>query len=266
MSVTFSIVIPARLSSSRLPEKALLPLAGQPMIAHVAQRALQCGAEAVVVATDDARIAQAAEQVGVQAVMTDAALPSGTDRIHQAVQRLGWTDDRIIVNVQGDEPLVPLDAPQMAAQALLDAQADWATLAHRIQPCSDEWPMLFDPNAVKVVCDDEGRALLFSRAPVPWSRDGFAVADGRAEPQPNHGHTWLRHIGMYAYQLRRLRDFSAMPEAALERTERLEQLRALAAGWHIQVAEYPNAFPAGVDTEADRVRVEQILTASLATS
>lgn len=262
MSVTFSIVIPARLSSSRLPEKALLPLAGEPMIAHVAKRALQCGAEDVVVATDDERIAHVSEQVGVQAVMTDADLPSGTDRIHQAVQRLGWTDDRIIVNVQGDEPLVPLDAPQMAAQALLDAQADWATLAHRIQPNSDEWPMLFDPNAVKVVCDDDGRALLFSRAPVPWSRDEFSMTDGRVDTTSNHDHTWLRHIGMYAYQLRRLRDFSAMPEATLERTERLEQLRALAAGWRIQVAEYPNAFPAGVDTEADRVRVEQIIAAS----
>ncbi|NLB15060.1 MAG: 3-deoxy-manno-octulosonate cytidylyltransferase [Gammaproteobacteria bacterium] len=245
----FVVAIPARYGSTRLPAKALRLSAGEPMIVHVARRASEAGAREVVVATDDARIADALAPLGVSICMTSAAHASGTDRLAECAQLRGWSDDTLVVNLQGDEPQAPPAAIRAAAQALLDSGAQIATLAQPIAG-TDE---LFDSNCVKLVRDTNGLALYFSRAPIPWQRDAFA-RDRITLPT---GNTWLRHIGLYAYRVAHLRAFAAMPPGTLEQIESLEQLRALEAGWRIAAALSPEPFPAGVDTEEDLLRVER---------
>ncbi len=255
MSTTaeFIVAIPARHGSSRLPGKPLLPIAGEPMIAHVARRALEAGAIEVVVATDDARIAEAVDHLGLTVCLTAPTHPSGTDRLAECAQQLGWPDDAIVVNLQGDEPLAPPQAIRTVAETLAASTAEIATLAVPI----DDSETLFDPHSVKLVRDGSGQALYFSRAPIPWHRDAFAI-DRTVLPAPT-GEGWLRHIGLYAYRAGALRRFAQMPVGRLERIESLEQLRALEAGWRIAVALAPVPMPAGVDTEADLDRVRRLL-------
>lgn len=246
----FVVAIPARYGSTRLPAKPLRLIAGEPMIVHVARRAGEAGAREVVVATDDARIADALAPLGVAVCMTADTHTSGTDRLAECAALRGWSEDTIVVNLQGDEPLAPPAAIRAAAQALADSGAQIATLAQPIADTNE----LFDPNCVKLARDAHGLALYFSRAPIPWHRDAFA-RDRVALPPG----AWLRHIGLYAYRVAHLRAFAAMPPGTLERIESLEQLRALEAGWRIAAAISPEPFPAGVDTEEDLARVEQAM-------
>ncbi|MEZ5457457.1 MAG: 3-deoxy-manno-octulosonate cytidylyltransferase [Lysobacteraceae bacterium] len=246
----FVVAIPARFGSTRLPGKPLRLIAGEPMIVHVARRAQEAGARAVVVATDDERIAAAVTALGLSVCMTSDQHVSGTDRLAETAERLGWPDDCIVVNLQGDEPLAPPSALRAVAATLEQSGAQLATLAQPITH-SDE---IFDPNAVKVVCNAQGDALYFSRAPLPWARDAFA--QNRLQVPGPH---WLRHIGLYAYRAGDLKTFAAMPPGRLEQIESLEQLRVLEAGWRIAVRQTPEPFPAGVDTEADLRRVEAVL-------
>jgi 3-deoxy-manno-octulosonate cytidylyltransferase (CMP-KDO synthetase) len=253
----FRVAIPARFGSTRLPGKPLLPIAGQPMIAHVARRALEAGAIEVVIATDDERIARAVAGLDVSVCMTSAGHASGTDRLAEVATILGWADNDIVVNLQGDEPLAPPQAIRAVALALQDSEAPIATLA---VPLTDT-DALFDAACVKLVRDASGYALYFSRAPIPWHRDAFG--DNRVDLPAVEGEGWLRHIGMYAYRVGALRRFTALPAGRLERIEALEQLRALEAGWRIAVALGPVAIPAGVDTAADLARVRDILGAAV---
>jgi 3-deoxy-manno-octulosonate cytidylyltransferase (CMP-KDO synthetase) len=243
--VSYTVVIPARLASTRLPNKPLADLAGLPMIVRVAQRAALSGAGAVVVATDAPEVAAACAAHGVQALMTRADHPSGSDRLAEAVEQLGLADDAVVVNVQGDEPLI---APMMidACAATLGAQPDcvMATVAHALTEASE----FANPNVVKLVTDRAGRALYFSRAPIAWWRDGAG--------QPNQA---LRHVGLYAYRAGFLRRFPTLAVSPLEQIESLEQLRVLWHGERIAVhvsAERPGP---GVDTPEDLVRVRALL-------
>ena len=244
----FVVAIPARSAASRLPGKPLRLIGGEPMVLHVARRALAAGAREVWVATDDARIAEALNGSGVQVAMTSADHQSGTDRLAECARIAGWADDTIVVNLQGDEPFAPADGIACVARTVADSGAGIATLAAPI----DDIEILLDPNAVKVVLAANGDALYFSRAPVPWPRDAFA-RDRTAMPQGR----WLRHIGIYGYRVSALRAFAALSPGTLERTESLEQLRALEAGWRIAVALAPSPFPPGVDTPEDLARAER---------
>lgn len=246
----FAVAIPARHASTRLPGKPLLRLAGEPMIVHVLRRALEAGASEVVIATDDARIADAVAGHGATICMTAPELASGTDRLAAAARALDWHADRIVVNLQGDEPLAPPASIAAVARLLADSGAQIATLAQAVVD-SDE---LFNPNCVKVVRAEEGDALYFSRAPIPWDRDRFMH-----DRMTLAGGHWLRHIGLYAYRADTLKRFAGLPLARLEQLECLEQLRALEAGWRIAVGLSPQAFPAGVDTPEDLARVDAVL-------
>lgn len=237
------LVIPARYASTRLPGKPLRLLAGKPLIQHVHERALAAGFSSVLVATDDERIQSVCEGFGAQVAMTATTHETGSDRLAEVVQQQGWTDDTVVVNLQGDEPLTPVaNLYQLAANMAQFPEASIATLATPITEIDE----LFDPNVVKVVRDERGMALYFSRAPVPFQRDaGIAVADYA-----------LRHIGMYAYRVGFLRVFTRLAMSMPERLEKLEQLRALSNGYCIHVdiaAEIPGS---GVDTEADLYKVE----------
>lgn len=244
----FVVAIPARYAASRLPGKPLRLIGGQPLILHVARQASQAGAREVWVATDDARIADALAGSGVQVAMTSRCHVSGTDRLAECARIARWSDDTIVVNLQGDEPFAPADGIACVATAVADSGAGIATLAAPI----DDIDSLLDPNAVKVVMAGNGDALYFSRAPVPWPRDAFA-RDRNAMPE---GH-WLRHIGIYGYRVAALQAFAALPPGSLEQVESLEQLRALEAGWRIAVRLAPSPFPPGVDTPSDLARAEQ---------
>lgn len=244
----FIVAVPARHGSTRLPGKPLRLLGGKPLIVHVAERALAAGARQVVVATDDARIADALEGRGVTVCMTDPALASGSDRIAACASGLGWDEDAIVVNLQGDEPFAPASGIRAVVDALVQNGAPMATLAAPLEDAAQ----LFDPHCVKLVRDMSGRALYFSRAPLPWARDAFAADRGRLpEDIP-----FLRHIGIYAYRAGFLRRFSRLEPTVLERAEALEQLRALEHGHAIAVALAPEAFPPGIDTEADLERAQ----------
>ncbi len=222
----YRIVIPARYASTRLPGKPLIALAGRPMLAWVYERARACSADEVIIATDDERIRVVAEAFGATVEMTAAEHASGTDRIAEVAARRGWRDDEVVVNLQGDEPSMPAALIEQVALLLIDhAGADMATLATPIND-RDEY---FDPNAVKVVTDLEGRALYFSRAPIPWFRDQIE-ADSRSLQAAAR-----RHLGIYAYRVGALRRLAALPPTPLEQIEKLEQLRALAHGLCIQV-------------------------------
>ncbi len=247
----FRVVIPARFDSSRLPGKVLLPIAGRPMLHWVCERARAAGAQQVVVATDDERILVAAAEAGTDGVMTAKTHLSGTDRIAEVAASLGWGPEDLVVNLQADEPLMPPALLGQVARLLQDhAEADIATLAAPITSL----PEFLDPNAVKVVLADDGRALLFSRAPVPWDRDG--AVNGAPGPESFRGA--LRHIGLYAYRVRALLRVSQLPPAALEVREKLEQLRALAAGMQIRVAIAAQRPGVDVNTPADLDRIRNL--------
>ncbi len=247
----FTVVVPARHAATRLPGKPLRLLAGEPLIRHVVRRALAVGAECVVLATDDARIAEAVAGLPVQALMTRADHASGSDRLAECVARCGWDDARIVVNLQGDEPFVPATAVHAAVAALATGEAPMATLAVPLE--SPE--ALFDPNVVKLVRDRQGHALYFSRAPIPWARDALAKDPRQLPP----GLPLLRHIGLYAYRAGFLREYAQLQPTPLERAEALEQLRVLEHGYRIQVAVIDGAWPPGIDTAADLAQAEAFL-------
>jgi 3-deoxy-manno-octulosonate cytidylyltransferase (CMP-KDO synthetase) len=248
----YRIVIPARFDSGRLPGKVLLPIGGRPMLHWVCERARACGAEQVVVATDDTRVQAAALRAGVECVMTARTHLSGTDRIAEATTKLRWAADDIIVNLQADEPLMPPALIGQVAQLLEEHHdADIATLAAPVTSAAE----FLDPNAVKVVLAADGRALLFSRAPIPWDRDG-AVG---AVPGPDSYRQALRHIGLYAYRVRSLLRMAQLPPVPLELREKLEQLRALAHGMQIRVAIAAERPGVDVNTPADLERIRTLL-------
>lgn len=254
MSNAFTVVIPARYASTRLPGKPLQDIAGKPMVQHVWEQARKSSATQVVVATDDARIVEACKGFGAQVLLTRVDHNSGTDRLAEVAAALGLAADAIVVNVQGDEPLVPPSIiDQVAANLAGNPQAGIATLAEPIEDVA----ALFNPNVVKVASDLNGLALTFSRAPLPWARDAFA-ADRDALPA---GVPYRRHIGIYAYRAGFLQDFVAWGPCWLENTECLEQLRALWHGVRIHVADALEAPPAGVDTQEDLDRVRRLLGA-----
>ena len=254
--MSFSVIIPARLSSTRLPNKPLADIGGLPMVVRVAQRAALSGARQVVVAADDARIVAACKQHGVRALLTHVDHASGSDRVAEACTQLGLDGQDVVVNVQGDEPLID-SALIDACATLLDTHPDCAvgTAAHAIDSLAD----YLNPNVVKVVLDVAGRALLFSRAPLPWWRDGPQDAHGRpiALPEPRP----LRHVGLYAYRAGFLRRFPSLGAAPLERCEALEQLRVLWHGERIAVHVTAHEPGAGVDTREDLERVRALLGA-----
>ncbi|ERS90625.1 3-deoxy-manno-octulosonate cytidylyltransferase [Halomonas sp. PBN3] len=253
----FIAVIPARFASSRLPGKPLAEIAGEPMLAHVWRRAGQSAARRVVVATDDSRIEQAMAALGAEVVMTRADHPSGTDRLAEVAERLGLTDDAVLVNVQGDEPLIPPTLiDQVAGRLFDDPGASIATLAEPIA----EVESLFNPNVVKVVRALDGRALYFSRAPLPWDREAWDRDAFATRPELLETDAWLRHIGLYAYRAGFLAEYRDWLPSPLERLEHLEQLRALHHGHAIQVALAREPHPAGVDTAEDLARVRALLT------
>lgn len=249
----FVAIVPARLASTRLPRKPLADIAGRPMVVHVAERAREAGAERVVVATDSEEIRLACEAHGLDAVLTSPAHPTGTDRLAEAAEILGLADEAIVVNVQGDEPLIPPAVVREVAD-LLAARPDCgiATAAHAIHEAAE----FFNPNVVKVVTDAAGRALTFSRAPIPWARDAFAQS--RETLPADLGA--LRHVGLYAYRASFLRQFPTLSRAPIEEAESLEQLRALWHGVRIAVMNLPGALPAGVDTTEDLERVRAALS------
>lgn len=256
MSTRFKVVIPARYGSSRLPGKPLRRLAGRPMIEHVHERALQSGAQAVVVATDDARIEAVVRDFGGTVCMTEPEHQSGTDRLGEVVRRLGWADDTIVVNLQGDEPLMPPALiEQVATDLALHSPAGIATACAPIGTTAE----LFDPHVVKVVTDGGGFALYFSRAPIPWDREAFAVTNEELPTGLQH----FRHIGLYAYRASFLKQYSELGPCPIERAEALEQLRALWHGISIHVAHAVQLPGPGVDTEQDIARVEQVLSSGL---
>lgn len=248
--VSFVVLIPARLASTRLPRKPLADLGGVPMIVRVAQQAARSGAQRVAVATDAPEIQQACSRHGVEALLTRPDHPSGSDRLAEACEQLGLEDSRTVVNLQGDEPLVD---PALLARcaALLEQHPDcvMATVAHPIREVT-EWR---NPNVVKVVLDAAGRALLFSRASLPCWRDAPGPDDLPVDPPP------LRHVGLYAYRAGFLRRFPSLPPAPLERTEALEQLRVLWHGHRIAVHVTHEAPGPGVDTPEDLERVRALL-------
>ncbi len=248
----FKVIIPARYGSSRLPGKPLRELAGRPMVEHAYRRACESGADQVVIATDDARIEAVARGFGAAVELTKPEHPSGTDRLAEVVGRLKWSDDAIIVNLQGDEPLMPPALIRQVAENL--AAQTLASIATLCTPIL-EATAFFDPNVVKVVSDGAGYALYFSRAPIPWSRDAFVHTRDRLPAGVDH----RRHLGLYAYRASFLRAYSTLTPAPLEGIEMLEQLRALWHGYRIHVADAVTAPGPGVDVEADVRRVERLL-------
>jgi 3-deoxy-manno-octulosonate cytidylyltransferase (CMP-KDO synthetase) len=251
MSAPYHIVIPARLAAQRLPGKPMIEIAGKPLIEHVYRRARAASAQRVVIATDAEEIAVRARSFGAEAVMTSAVHPSGSDRIAECVVRLGWSADTVVVNLQGDEPLMPpacLD--QVAALLAAEPGADVASLY---------WPItepdeVADPNTVKVVTDSRDAALYFSRSVIPHTRGAAGLAQAAAG-----GVSWKRHIGLYAYRPAALAAFTATAPGALERVEKLEQLRFLESGRRIVMARAVEFIPAGVDTADDLRRVRALL-------
>ncbi len=249
----FRIVIPARYASTRLPGKPLIEMAGKPMLQWVYGRALACEAREVLIATDDERIERVARQFGAEVVMTSVDHVSGTDRIAEVAELRGWADDEVVVNLQGDEPSMPAELVSQVAQLLLaDPEADIATLATPIRDREE----YFDPNAVKVVTDGSGRALYFSRAPIPWFRDGVTEEGGDLGLA-------RRHLGLYAYRVASLRRLSSLPPAPIEQAEKLEQLRALFNGMKILVGEATRRPGPDVNTLADLAGAEAALKEDL---
>jgi 3-deoxy-manno-octulosonate cytidylyltransferase (CMP-KDO synthetase) len=251
----FHVIIPARFSASRLPGKPLLAVGDRPLIQWVWQRARASGAASVIIATDDARILESAQGFGAECLMTSPQHASGTDRIAEVVRMKGFGADEIIVNLQGDEPLMPAAAVGEVAEALIARPGiDIATAVAPIQSLAE----FLDPSCVKALRDGEGQALYFSRAPVPWPRDSMSAG------QPTRYAGAWRHIGIYAYRARSLLQFAAWTPTPLEETEKLEQLRALEHGMRIHLAVLSEAPPAGVDTPEDLERMRAGLAAEQA--
>ncbi|MDP4030464.1 MAG: 3-deoxy-manno-octulosonate cytidylyltransferase [Gallionella sp.] len=272
--VYFHVVIPARHGSTRLPGKPLLPIAGKPMVVRVAERAAQSGAQHIWVATDHHAIANVVREHGFKACLTKDTHASGTDRIAEVAEQHNWPDDTIVVNVQGDEPLMPPGLIRAVAQHLHDhPECAIATACHALH---DE-ASLRNPNIVKTVLDKNGNALYFSRAPIPWPRDAFNALSSSAgrDDSPSslrgevgrgklpHNLPVLRHIGIYAYRVSFLRAYGQLAPAAIEQFEALEQLRALYYGYRIGVVVAAEAPPAGVDTEQDLHAARQIFAATI---
>lgn len=258
--MSFTVVIPARFASSRLPGKPLADIAGKPLIEHVYESAVKSGANRIIIATDDARIESAAKSFGAQVCMTSAYHRSGTERIAEVIQNLRFNRDDIVVNVQGDEPMLPGELiDQVAVQLREFHEAKISTLCARIKNDAD----LFNPNVVKVVRDNEGYALYFSRAPIPWDRSRFPQQMSQfafhnlAVCEHNH---YYKHIGLYAYTAGFVLQYINYPLSTLEQLESLEQLRALQNGHRIYAGEAQQDCGIGVDTEEDLHRVRQIFT------
>lgn len=249
----FHVIIPARYGSSRLPGKPLRALLGKPLIQWVVENAQGVGAKSVIVATDDERIKSVVEGFGGDVAMTDPDHPSGTDRLFEVMQQRGFGEDSVLVNVQGDEPGLPPELVRQVAQALVrEPRAGMSTLATPIHAPAE----VFDPNVVKVVTDADGLALYFSRAPIPFVRDGF---DASASSMPK-GVSFLRHIGLYGYRAKTLAQVANAAPVAIEEAEKLEQLRALSLGVRIHVGVVEEAPAHGVDTEADVAKAEAWLS------
>ncbi len=248
----FKVVIPARYGSTRLPGKPLLRIAGRAMVVRVAEQARFAGADEVIVATDDRRVVEAVAAAGHDAVMTDPNHGSGTDRVWEvARQRADWGEDAVVINLQGDEPLIAPDVISQLATAVSEAgNTGMATLCEPIASHDD----LLDPNVVKVVRDAVGAALYFSRSPIPRARDGYPVVTSGL---------WRRHIGIYGYRTWALRRFVSLPPSPLEDVERLEQLRALEHGLSIRVLDACRPSPGGVDTPADLERVRRLVLGAI---
>lgn len=247
----YHIVIPARFSSERLPGKVLLDLAGQPLLQHVWQRACESAAQSVIIATDDERVFNVAKTFGAHVVLTRADHQSGSDRIAECAAILGWPDEQLVVNLQGDEPLMPPACLDQVA-ALLDQREE-------CEVASLYWPIteaaeVQNPNAVKVVTDSQNRALYFSRSPIPFTRSYASIADAIAA-----GVQWKRHLGLYAYRLAALRRYTACAPTPLEVSERLEQLRIMEQGGQIAMAAACEFIPAGIDTQDDLDRVRALI-------
>lgn len=251
MSVPFKVVVPARYASTRLPAKPLLDLGGKPMVVRVAERAALSGAEEVWVATDHADVKAAAEAHGLQVLLTRADHPTGTDRLAEVVAQRGWAADAIVVNVQGDEPLIEPALIAQTARQLAASGADIATVAHPLGEAAD----FFNPNVVKVVCTAAGDALYFSRAPIPYARDHFS-REGGGETLPADFPAY-RHVGLYAYRARFLSAYARLAPSPLEGFEALEQLRALWHGYRISVAISDHLPLPGVDTPDDAERMRR---------
>ena len=247
--MNFVAIIPARYASTRLPGKPLVDINGLPMVLHVMQRAKESGAEQVIVATDHADVAAAVEAAGGEVCITRADHQSGTERLAEVIDRYGFADDKIIVNVQGDEPMIPPTIIRQVANNLASAAAGMATLAVPIVSAEEA----FNPNAVKVVTDAAGYALYFSRAAIPWERERFAVS------REEIGDTFLRHIGIYAYRAGFIRRYVTWQPSKLEQIELLEQLRVLWYGEKIHVDVAHEVPSAGVDTPEDLARVRQAM-------
>lgn len=251
-TLAFRVIIPARLASTRLAGKMLADIAGKPMVVRVAERAAASGAGEVVIATDHADIADAVTALGWRACITSAGHPTGTDRLAQAVDLLGLDDGEIVVNVQGDEPLIdPRLIRAVAVQLASRPEASIATAVHPIATAA----AFFDPNVVKVVPDAQGCASYFSRAPIPYARDAFAATKAGLPA----GFPALRHIGIYAYRVAYLRRFAGLAQTPAERFEALEQLRALGHGHRIVLVFWNEPVEAGVDTPEDLTRVREVL-------
>jgi 3-deoxy-manno-octulosonate cytidylyltransferase (CMP-KDO synthetase) len=248
----FKVVIPARHGSSRFPGKPLASIAGEPMIRHVWRRGVESGADAVVVATDDHEIRSHCEQFGARVCMTSVDAQSGTDRVAETVSQLGWADEDIVINLQGDEPLMPVSAIREVAEQLEnEASADVATLCWPVERDAE----LLDPAVVKVVVARSGAALYFSRAPIPWNRDEPPAADDDTPPRAVY-----RHIGLYGYRAGVLQRLAAEPVCELEEIEKREQLRALWIGLRIQVRVASEMPGPGVDRPEDIERGERLLS------
>lgn len=250
--MSYKIVIPARLGSTRLPRKPLRDLAGKPMVQWVYEAALRAHADEVIVATDDQQIVDAVEAFGGRALLTRADHESGTDRLHEVAQKMGWPDETIVVNVQGDEPLIPASVIDQVANNLSSCRdAGVATLSEPILDLEH----LHNPNVVKVVSNQFGKALYFSRAPIPFVRDALPSGE-KGLPKASLAQ---RHIGIYAYRVSLLNQFVNWPVAPLEACERLEQLRVMANGGVIHVSLAVDDVPGGVDTQEDLDRVSILL-------
>ena len=250
--MSFTVIIPARYASSRLPRKPLADIVGKPMIQHVWKKAQQAGANRVIIATDHEEIEEVAKAFGAEVCMTSTEHNSGTERLSEVIEKMAIADDEIIVNVQGDEPLIPPVIIQQVAQNLAENQVNMATLAVKLETKEE----LFNPNCVKVVTDQKGMALYFSRAAIPFARDYFADCnDAFVASQP-----YLRHIGIYAYRAKFVNQYIRWQPTVLEKLESLEQLRALWYGEKIHVELAKEAPQVGVDTLEDLERVRQILS------